>query len=62
MKEQCLNTERAVVLAPGECQPRGAVLAPGGRPPGIPPILGGLPVPPNPLGPLGPPGPVSQNY
>jgi selenocysteine-specific elongation factor len=34
----------------------GAVLAPGGRPPGNPPIMGGLSVPPSPPGPPYPPG------
>ncbi len=37
-------------------------IAPGGRPPGIPPSLGGLPVPPNPLGPPGAPDTQSGWY
>jgi hypothetical protein len=47
MKEKSAYTEREV------CYPREAVLAPGGRRPRMPPILGGLPVPANPRGPLG---------
>jgi DNA-3-methyladenine glycosylase len=53
---------RGVVLARGDSvSPRGdnppgdpRSIAPGGRPPGIPPRMGGLPAPPYPPGPRGP--------
>ena len=54
----CTTSPRAHgVKPPARCPPPPASsVVPGGRPPGIPPLTGGLPVPPYPPGPPNPPG------